>query len=42
MGNPTNPDAAADPALAAIDQFIEKQSIDSSSSGWKLKLPVPP
>ena len=42
MGNPTSPDAAADPALAAIDQFIEKQSIDSSSSGWKLKLPAPP
>ena len=42
MGNPTSPDAAADPALAAIDQFIEKQSIDSSNSGWKLKLPAPP
>ena len=42
MGNPTSPDAAADPALAAIEQFIEKQSIDSSSSGWKLKLPAPP
>ena len=42
MGNPTSPDAAADPALAAIDQFIEKQSIDSSSPDWKLKLPAPP
>jgi len=42
VGNPTSPDAAADPALAAIDQFIEKQSIDSSNSGWKLKLPAPP
>jgi cyclophilin family peptidyl-prolyl cis-trans isomerase len=31
-----------DPALKAIDDFIAKQKIDKSGSGWKESLPAPP
>jgi cyclophilin family peptidyl-prolyl cis-trans isomerase len=31
-----------DPALVAIDRFIEEQSIDTSASDWKLRLVSPP
>ena len=31
-----------DPALAAIDRFIEEQSIDTSASDWRLRLAAPP
>ncbi len=41
MANPPN-SAGEDPALAAIDQFIREQSIDTSDPGWKLRLPEPP
>jgi cyclophilin family peptidyl-prolyl cis-trans isomerase len=29
-------------AVAAIDQFIDEQSIDRSQQGWKTRLPQPP
>ena len=32
----------ADQALAAIDTFIEQQSIDRDASGWRTQLPRPP
>ncbi len=41
MANPQS-SASSDPALAAIDQFIRAQSIDTSDGGWKLRLPQPP
>jgi cyclophilin family peptidyl-prolyl cis-trans isomerase len=31
-----------DPAIAAIDQFIEQQGIDRSQDGWKTSLSQPP
>ena len=31
-----------DPAIAAIDQFIEQQAIDRSQDGWKTRLSQPP
>ncbi len=31
-----------DVAIAAIDEFIEQQSIDKSGSGWKTRLKKPP
>ena len=34
--------AGEDPALAAIDAFIEKEKVDKSSSGWKTGLTKPP
>ena len=41
MTNPAKP-TGADGALTAIDQFIKEQSIDTSTTGWKLRLPQPP
>ncbi len=35
-------DATTDPALAAIDQFIAEQAIDSQAAGWRERLPAPP
>jgi len=34
--------SGADPALEAVDRFIQEQSIDTSAAGWKLRLPEPP
>jgi len=39
-GNDAN--ANEDPAMKAINEFIQKQSIDKSQSGWKTRLPMPP
>ena len=33
---------ASDPAIAAIDAFIEQQNVDTSRDGWKLRLARPP
>jgi cyclophilin family peptidyl-prolyl cis-trans isomerase len=33
---------ASDPAIQAIDQFIESSKIDKSKPNWKQKLPQPP
>ena len=33
---------AADPAIAAIDAFIEKQNVDTRRDQWKLRLARPP
>ena len=35
-------DAAADPAIAAIDAFIDAQGVDKGREGWKLRLKRPP
>jgi len=36
------PTAEAEPALPAIAKFIEEKGIDTSRSGWKGRLPLPP
>ncbi len=33
---------AGDPALEAIDRFIQDAAIDRSTSGWRERLPAPP
>ena len=38
----SKPESSDDPALKEIDAFIEKQAIDKSDGGWKLKLAKPP
>jgi len=32
----------SDPTMTAIDAFIREQAIDTTSAGWKTKLPKPP
>lgn len=41
-GDKDDPAMAKDPAIAAIDKFIKKASVDTKNPGWRTQLQAPP